>query len=258
MRRRRAQRVISDPSRDTTSYRWDDTAGRPRPSPRPTRGCSRRARRGRPWRQAIPSARASIDCVLIVTPRTLRSGGCRVMPWENRQSSTTERADEPPDLSLDRFDWRVSRSRSFAARGEDVDRVLEHGTAVEIGVNDDVRDVAVNEHLARWQSDDLVGGNGRAADPQLLGRLACGELGEERRILGDRAGRPGAVRSKRSERSAWGQASPGHGPCDGAGQARRTVRRRSHRSSVRSCVGSAAHPPHRRNPRGGLLRVRFL
>lgn len=43
-----------------------------------------------------------------VTPRLIRSGDCRVMPWKNGQGSTTELAVAPPDALLDGFDWRIS------------------------------------------------------------------------------------------------------------------------------------------------------
>jgi hypothetical protein len=53
---------------------------------------------------------------------------------------------------------------------EDIDGELDHRQAVEIGVHDDVGDVAVDEQLARQQTDDLVGRHARirAADPQVL------------------------------------------------------------------------------------------
>ena len=56
---------------------------------------------------------------------------------------------------------------------EDIDGVLEHRQAVEVGVHDDVRDVAVDEQLARSQPDDLVRRDAAvgAADPEVLGRL---------------------------------------------------------------------------------------
>ena len=54
-----------------------------------------------------------------------------------------------------------------------VDGVLQHREAVEVGVDDDVGDVAVDEQLAGQQADDLVGRHAavRAADPQVLRRL---------------------------------------------------------------------------------------
>lgn len=44
----------------------------------------------------------------MVTPRTIRAGSARVMPWKNGLGSTTELAVEPPGASLDDFLWRVS------------------------------------------------------------------------------------------------------------------------------------------------------
>jgi len=44
----------------------------------------------------------------VVTPRTIRVGSTRVMPWKNGQGSTTELAVEPPGATLDDFLWRVS------------------------------------------------------------------------------------------------------------------------------------------------------
>ena len=44
----------------------------------------------------------------MVTPRTIRAGSTRVMPWRNGQGSTTELAIEPPGAALDGFLWRAS------------------------------------------------------------------------------------------------------------------------------------------------------
>ena len=62
-------------------------------------------------------------------------------------------------------------------------------------MHDDVRDVAVDEHLARREPDDLVRRHAavRAADPEVLGRLPLREPGEEVGIALDDVGRPGAV-----------------------------------------------------------------
>src|SRR5690606_41801816 len=58
-----------------------------------------------------------------------------------------------------------------------------------------VGEVAVDEHLARCQPDDLVGRHARvgAADPQVPGRLQFGQALEELRILATDAVGPGAV-----------------------------------------------------------------
>ena len=78
---------------------------------------------------------------------------------------------------------------------EHVDGVLEHRQAVEIGVDHHVRDVAVHEHLARIEADDLVGGHAavRAADPEERRVLALREAAEVRRIIRDHRGRPRTV-----------------------------------------------------------------
>jgi len=50
---------------------------------------------------------------------------------------------------------------------EYVDSELQHRQAIEIGVHDDICDVAVHEHLTWREADDLVGGNTavRASNP---------------------------------------------------------------------------------------------
>ena len=65
---------------------------------------------------------------------------------------------------------------------------------------DDVGDVAVHEDLARREPDDLVRRHPavRAADPEVLGRLPLGEIGEEPGVLGDLAAAQARLRSKSS------------------------------------------------------------
>ena len=62
-------------------------------------------------------------------------------------------------------------------------------------MHDDVRDVPVDEHLARREPDDLVRRHAAvgAADPEVLGRLLVGELREEPGVARGDRGRPGAV-----------------------------------------------------------------
>jgi hypothetical protein len=87
-----------------------------------------------------------------------------------------------------------------------VDGELDHRQAVEIGVHDDVGDVAVDEQLARQQADDLVGRHARirAADPQVLRRLQARQLEEVLGIDLLHATRPGAVEVEQVERgSRW-------------------------------------------------------
>ena len=76
-----------------------------------------------------------------------------------------------------------------------VDRVLQHREAVEIGVHDQVGDVAMHEQLAGQQPDDLVGRHAAvgAADPQELGRLLRAQPREEPGLLLERAPGPFAV-----------------------------------------------------------------
>jgi hypothetical protein len=52
-------------------------------------------------------------------------------------------------------------------------RELDHRQAVEVRVDDDVGDVAVDEQLARIEVDQLVGGNAAVgtADPQVFRSL---------------------------------------------------------------------------------------
>ena len=66
---------------------------------------------------------------------------------------------------------------------EQIDGELNDGKAVQVGMYDDVRDVAVDEHFAGRQADDLVRGDARigAADPEILGRLL---VREAREVLG--------------------------------------------------------------------------
>ena len=76
-----------------------------------------------------------------------------------------------------------------------VDRELQHREAVEVGVHDDVGDVAVDEQLARRETDDLVGRHAAvgAADPEVSRRLLLARVGEEIRIAVAQARGPRAV-----------------------------------------------------------------
>jgi hypothetical protein len=78
---------------------------------------------------------------------------------------------------------------------KDIHGVLEHREAVQIGVDDDVGDVAVDEELARSEVDDLVRRDPAvgAADPEELGGLLAGELLKKFRAAGDHALGPPAV-----------------------------------------------------------------
>ena len=72
---------------------------------------------------------------------------------------------------------------------EDVHRVLQHGETIQVGVHDDVGDVAMHEELAGQQTDDLVGGDAAigAADPEVAGILLLGQGLEKSRVLATNA-----------------------------------------------------------------------
>jgi len=67
---------------------------------------------------------------------------------------------------------------------QDVNSVLEHRQAVQVGVNHKVGHVAMDEELTRKEPDDLVGGNSAvgAADPQVARRLLVKQAVEEVRL----------------------------------------------------------------------------
>ena len=72
-----------------------------------------------------------------------------------------------------------------------IDGELDHRETIQIGVDDDVGDVAVDEDFAGQQADDFVGGYAAvgAADPQVLGVLLAGEFLKKLRVaLGDLGG----------------------------------------------------------------------
>ena len=81
------------------------------------------------------------------------------------------------------------------AHAQHVDGELDARQAVEVGVDDQVGDVAVDEHLARQEADDLVRRHPavRAADPEVARRLLRRQPREELRVLARHLVRPGAV-----------------------------------------------------------------
>jgi hypothetical protein len=81
------------------------------------------------------------------------------------------------------------------AHRQHVDRELQGGEAVQVGMDHDVGDVAVDEHLARRQADDLIRRHPavRAADPEVARRLLARQALEEVRLAPGRLGGPGAV-----------------------------------------------------------------
>jgi hypothetical protein len=76
-----------------------------------------------------------------------------------------------------------------------VDGILQHGETIQIRVDDDVRDIAVHEQLARWQIHDLVRRHSTisASDPEIFWRLLRGETREKIRILARACGCPTSI-----------------------------------------------------------------
>lgn len=64
---------------------------------------------------------------------------------------------------------------------QNVDGELEHRETIQVGMNDQVRDVAMDKDFARWQADNLVRGHAAvgASDPEILRRLLVSEALEE-------------------------------------------------------------------------------
>ena len=81
---------------------------------------------------------------------------------------------------------------------EHVDGELQRRQAIEIGVHDDVGDIAMDEDLAGREVDDLVRRHAavRAADPEIARRLLLLEVGEEIGLAGAQIGGPGVVAQK--------------------------------------------------------------
>ena len=78
---------------------------------------------------------------------------------------------------------------------EDVDGVLHDGEAIEVAVNDDVGDVAMDEDFAGEQAADFIGRDAAvgAADPEISGRLLAREGGKEFGIAAANVLGPGEV-----------------------------------------------------------------
>lgn len=78
---------------------------------------------------------------------------------------------------------------------EDIHGILYDGKEVEIGFDDDVGDVAVDENLTGCEAGDLVGGHAavRTTNPEVLGALLVGEFAEKLWIVGVDIGGPLAV-----------------------------------------------------------------
>ena len=137
---------------------------------------------------------------------------------------------------------------------QQVDREVDDGEAVEIGMDDDIADVAVDEHFARREAGDLIGRHPavRAADPEVLGRLLLQQPLEIGGIPpGLELGPPAVVLDQTLERF-------GHEELRREGQARagkRTISQsgRPDRRAVRP--GLARN--RRVTPRGGAVKSRL-
>lgn len=107
-------------------------------------------------------------------------------------------ADEPVTGTLERgFEASAAEvaADDHVLDAENVDGVLEHGEAVEIGVDDDGRYVAVDKDLSSPKPHDLVGRDAAigAADLEVLGTLSIDEALVEVRIAREHSRGPGAI-----------------------------------------------------------------
>ena len=128
-----------------------------------------------------------------------RDGGKnRVMTVSNVLDVPQPVIDQSEPVAVER---RVYASAPVVTRDDHVadlqhvNRKLKHRQAVQIRVDNDVRNVAVDEELARIESDDLVGRNAavRAPDPEILRRLLGGQTPEEIGPTRRDFGRPAAI-----------------------------------------------------------------
>src|SRR5690606_26493356 len=78
---------------------------------------------------------------------------------------------------------------------ENADGEMEDREAVEVRVDDEVGDVAVDEHFAREQAGDFGGRDPAVgtSDPEVLRRLLLRQAMEEIRVAPDDVGGPAAV-----------------------------------------------------------------
>ena len=78
---------------------------------------------------------------------------------------------------------------------EHIDGELHHREAIEVGVDDDIGDVAMDEHFAGREADDLVGRHPAvgATDPEVAWGLLARKPFEELGVVADHGFRPGAI-----------------------------------------------------------------
>ncbi len=126
-------------------------------------------------------------------------------------------------------------------------RELDHREAIQVGMNDDVGDVAVHEQLARHEVDQLVGGDAAvgAADPEIARRLLAEQAGEEAGARGLHLLRPAAVALEQLRKAVHGSAPRSRRQGAPARRWRTSMRRsvRSPRASGgRRCAGARGRP----------------
>ena len=75
------------------------------------------------------------------------------------------------------------------------DRKFQHRQQIHVAGVDDVADIAVHEHFAGIETDDVVGGNAavRTAEPEIARRLLLGETAKVIGIAAGLARRPGHI-----------------------------------------------------------------
>ena len=108
-----------------------------------------------------------------------RASCCASMPQPVVDQSQRRTRERGADTSAS-----VMTADDDVLDGKDVDGVLQHRQAVQIGVHDDVRHVAVDEQLTGEQVDDFVGGHAAVGttDPEIFRRLLLRKRVEELRV----------------------------------------------------------------------------
>src|SRR5262245_57518275 len=105
---------------------------------------------------------------------------------------------QPESFAAQRRDHPAAAVMSANDEMADLEHVhskLSDRQAIQVGMDDDVSDVAVDEYLAGQEADDLIRRDTTVAatDPEVLRRLLAREFGEEFRFaLADAFG-PGAI-----------------------------------------------------------------
>jgi hypothetical protein len=122
-----------------------------------------------------------------------------------------------PQPIVDQPELLVAQGRQHAAaavmpannhmpHAEHVDGKLDRRKAIEIGMHNHIRHIAVHEHFAWRQADNLIGRYAAigAADPHKLRRLLPAQSGEKLRIVPSHVRRPSAIAGKKLADSTHG------------------------------------------------------